>query len=56
MVTKAELDILDITNKVNEIITEPNYQNILSNYALFANVHSFDVINQGVKALLFGSK
>lgn len=56
VVTKAELDILDITNKVNEIITEPNYQNILSNYALFANVHSFDVINQGVKALLFGSK
>jgi spore coat polysaccharide biosynthesis predicted glycosyltransferase SpsG len=56
VVKQAELDILDITQKVQELLTEPNYNNTLSQYMLLENVHSFDVITNGVKVLLQGNK
>lgn len=56
VVTEAELNSLDISNKVSELLAEPNYQQVLNKYRLFENVHSFEVITQGVKALLLGSK
>lgn len=56
VVKQADLDILDITQKVQELLTEPNYNNTLSQYMLLENVHSFDVITNGVKVLLQGNK
>ncbi|SFT83798.1 ADP-heptose:LPS heptosyltransferase [Pseudoalteromonas sp. DSM 26666] len=56
VVKQTELDILDITQKVQELLTEPNYNNTLSQYMLLENVHSFDVITNGVKVLLQGNK
>lgn len=56
VVKQAKLDILDIAQKIKELLYEPNYNNTLSQYMLLEDIHSFDVITNGVKALLQGNK
>ncbi|MFP3350681.1 glycosyltransferase family 1 protein [Pseudoalteromonas sp. SIMBA_153] len=56
VVKEAKLDILNITQKIKELLFEPNYNNTVSQYESLENVHSFDVITKGVQALLIGSK
>jgi len=56
VVKEAKLDILDITQKIKELLWEPNYNNTVGLYESLENVHSFDVITKGVQALLIGSK
>ncbi len=53
---QAELDILDITQKIEDLLFEPNYNNTVGQYKSLESVHSFDVITKGVKALLIGNK
>lgn len=56
VVYSAELNVADITDKANELLQAPNYDHVISKYKSLNNVHSFDTITQGVKALLQGEK
>ena len=56
VVYDAQFDIVDISEKMQKVLTEPHYKNILDNYSTLKTIHSFDVITHGVKAMLFNNK
>ena len=54
VVLKADLNIDSIVSKVEYIINKPFYDDLTNKYTHLENVHSFDVITQGVKSMLLG--
>lgn len=56
VVLKANFEVADIVNKVEQVVKEPFYNELTSRYAGLKNIHSFDVITQGVKNMLQASK
>ena len=55
VVFKADLNIDSIVSKVEQVVNDPFYDELINKYAQLENVHSFDVITQGVKSMLLGS-
>ena len=54
VVYHAQLDIADIFAKVQTLLSEPLYENTVKKYSTLECMHSFNVITNGVKALLQG--
>ncbi|MDO6637353.1 glycosyltransferase family 1 protein [Pseudoalteromonas carrageenovora] len=52
VVLKARFDKNDIINKVEALLIEPHFKELLSKYSQFKNAQGYDVITQGVKNML----
>lgn len=50
---QAQLDIVDISEKVQTLLTESRYKYIIDKYSTLETIHSFDIITQGLKNMLF---
>ena len=53
VVYQAQLDIVDISEKVQTLLTESRYKYIIDKYSTLETIHSFDIITQGLKNMLF---
>ncbi|MGO2330297.1 MAG: glycosyltransferase family 1 protein [Pseudoalteromonas nigrifaciens] len=56
VVVRSELEVDAIVARVEQVINEPLYTKITQEYKYLEIKNSFDVVTEGVKALLFGSK
>ncbi|AQQ00387.1 MULTISPECIES: hypothetical protein [Pseudoalteromonas] len=54
VVLKANFDTDDISAKVEHIIETSFYNGLVNKYAQLENIHSYDVITEGVKNMLIG--
>lgn len=53
VVYQAQLNIVDISEKVQTLLTESRYKYIIDKYSTLETIHSFDIITQGLKNMLF---